>query len=197
MMKWWTIAFTILFIAFCLNLTSKQQRMKTCIEQFQRARSQAMHEHCINQGKAMMCTKLLPYVLSSYRDERDIQFTVAMLGVCRTAKDHAILWETARADSTDQEVRIICMAQLLSRDQLKVWGEITEKDIEMIAHSMPVHIVHWKYLLLKYSGSPPSVLNRDTFPERHKFKALFRDCLEKHRANETRRLMLNPEATPP
>jgi len=138
-----------------------------------------------------MTTKLLPYVLSRYRDERDIEFTVAMIDACRTTEDNDILWATARDAASRQQIRIICFANLLSRGYVEVWGEVTEADMEVIAVSMPVHIAHWRQLMLQYSGRSINFLRKDTYPERYYFKALFRECIEKYRADQTRLMMQN------
>lgn len=186
-----TITFAVITTAFVLVATNKHLRMKTCIQNFQVARGNLVREQSIARAKGIMDTKLLPYVLSRYRDERDIQFTAAMIGICRTKADNDILWFTARDATSRQQIRIICLANLLSRGYVEVWGEVTEADMEVIAVSMPVHIVHWRQLMLQYSGRSSNFLRRDTYPERHRFKALFRECIEKYRADQTRQMIQN------
>lgn len=189
MIKWWTIGSIVLVIALALLTGSKRMQMKTCYAQYQSTRSQTLRNKYVERGRGLMSTKLLPYILGNYRDERDIQFTIAMIAACRTADDNIILWDTVRNTPTGQQIRIVCMSQLLSRGFLEVWSEITEADIEMISSAMPVHVVYWKNLLLQYSGKPSKVLSKDTYPERHKFKALFRECIRKYKAEEEKRAL--------
>lgn len=186
-----TIALAVITTTFVMVGTNKHLRMKSLIQEYQVARGNLLKEQAIARGKGIMNTHLLPYVLERYRDERDIQFTVAMIGRCQTKEDNDILWATARDPRSRQQIRIICMANLLSRGYVEVWGEITEVDMEVIAVSMPVHIVHWRQLMLQYSGRSSNFLRRDTYPERHRFKALFRECIEKYRADQTRQMVEN------
>ena len=184
-----TIAFAVITTTFIMVATNKHLRMKTLIQDYQVARGNLLKEQSIAKGKGIMNTRLLPFVLSRYRDERDIQFTVAMIGRCRSTEDNDIPWSTARDANSRQQVRIICLANLLSRGYVEVWGEMTENDMEIIAVSMPVHIVHWRQLMLQYSGRSSNFLRKDTYPERHRFKALFRECIEKYRADQTQQMM--------
>jgi hypothetical protein len=196
-MKWTITILLIIIGALSIYSANKQRRMKVCIDSFQRSYSASGRAYFINQGREIMCTELLPYVLESYRDERDIQFTAAMIGKCRSKADNEILLETARTSPPGEQIRIVCMTQLLNRGHFHVWEEITEDDINMIALSMPVHIVHWRQLMLQYRGRPAYVLRRDTYPERHRFKALLRDCIEKYKAQEPLKLIPQAAAIPP
>lgn len=137
-----------------------------------------------------MRPELLPYILEIYSSGRDIEFAEAMVGACDNKVGADRLWKFVEDPETAPLVRTICMAHLLNRDELHVWSHITEQDIETIANSMPAHVVHWKTLLLKYTGKSRSALMRDTFPERHKFKALFRECIEIYTLKEQQRIEL-------
>ena len=85
-----TITFAVITAAFVLVGTNKHLRMKSCIQDFRLAQGNLRRESAIARGKGIMTTKLLPYVLSRYRDERDIEFTVDMIDVCRTTEDNDI-----------------------------------------------------------------------------------------------------------
>lgn len=189
MTKWVVIGIILFFIALGMMTSTKQQRMKSCFEKFQTTHNYQQRRKIIAQGKSIMDPKLLPYILSSYRDESDIEFTVAMIGLCQAHEDNDVLRAAVQDESLGRQVRIICMAQLFGRGYIDILGEVTDEDIEMIAISMPVHIIHWKQLLLNYSGKPRSLLNRDTFPERRIFKALFRDCISLHNVRELKKQM--------
>lgn len=194
MTKWVTIAIIILFTAGGLMMTTRKQRMAVCFEKFQTTSNFQPRRRIIERAKPIMHSKLLPYILNSYRNESDIQFTVAMIGLCTSHEDNDTLRAFARDPSTAQQVRIICMAQLFSRGYIDILGDVTDEDIEMIASSMPVHIIHWKQLLVHYSGRPRSCLYNDPLPERRRFKALFRDCIELHDIKEAKKRLLEKKA---
>ncbi len=189
-MKWYNlIIICAAFITLMLVATNKHLRMRSCIYDYQHAATPTGRTLCVVRGQMFMNTRLLPYVLDRYRDDRDVQFTVSMIAKCQSGEANRILWDKAVSSPPGSQIRVVCMAALLTRNQFKAWGEITDEDIEMIAVSMPVHIVHWRQILLKYSGAPMRSLAKDSYPERHKFKALFRECLEKYKAQETLRMM--------
>ncbi len=188
MMKWLAIAFSIICIVLGLHLTNKHRQLKECYRYYQFTSNPRLYGKYIRQGKKLMSSKSLPYLLD--RDERDIPFTVAMINVSRKSQDNQVLWAIVRDTPPGQQIRVVCMAQLLGRGVFSVWAEIQQADIDMIATAMPVHIVHWKNLLLQYSGKPDTFLKRDTYPERHKFRALFRECIEKYESDAARRKTL-------
>ena len=187
MMKWAAIAFAITCIMLGLYLTDEHRQLKECYRYYQATTKPQLQSLYIRQGKKLMGTRSLPYVLDNYRDERDIAFTVAMISVCRSAKDNRILWDRVHNIPPGEQIRVICMAQLLVRGFFEVWDEIDQADIDMIATGMPVHIVHWKNLLLQYSGKPDTFLRKDTYPERHKFRSLFRECIRQYQKDQEKR----------
>lgn len=188
-MKWFATAFVIIVACFAIVLNSKPYRLKQFYTQYRYTPSQYLRSKYVRQAKRLMSTKSLKYVLEQYRDERDVEFTVGMISVSRTGKDTALLWQTVRNNPPGTQVRVVCMAQLLQRGFFDVWDEIQKGDIDMLATSMPIHICHWRNILIQYSGRPSRYLAHDTFPERYKFKALFRECIEKYHIEETKRLM--------
>lgn len=172
----WIITF-IMMVLFVLFMTNKKLEMESIFNDYQYVKppwAKAMH---VERGREIMRPRLLPYVLNIYASGQDIEFAEAMVNACESQKGTEALWDIAANPETKPLVRTICLAHLLNRDQLWVWAEITPEDIETISSSMPAHVVHWKTLLLKYSGETQSALKNDTFPERHKFKALFRECI--------------------
>lgn len=188
-MKWAYSIFILIVLAAALIANNKHVRIKAMMRDFQIATNNPMREKHIARGLQIMNSALLPDVMNNYRDERDVQFTAAMIGACQDAKANRFLWETTRNNPPATQLRIISMASLLTRDQFDVWAELTQEDIDMIVLSMPVHVVHWRQILLKYSGRTKRFLRRDTFPERHKLRALFKECQERYKADETQRML--------
>lgn len=190
MIKW--IITAVFMIVFVLLLNNKKMEMRTVFNDYQYAKGPWNKEVHIERGKKVMRPRLIPLMLDMYADGKDIEFAEAMINSCVDPKATALLWETARDPESDPLVRTICLAHLVNRDELKAWTVITEEDIEVINTSMPAHVVHWKHLLVKNSGVTHAYLNKDTFPERHKFKAVFRQCIEsytlKEKAREAQRL---------
>ncbi len=189
MMKW--IITAVCMIGFILLLNNKQMEMRTVFNDYQYSKGPWNKSVHIEHGREVMRPRLIPFVLEVYASGKDIEFAEAMLDACREQKASDMLWEIALNPETQPLVRTICFAQLLNRDDLRVWSEITEADIEVINTSMPAHVVHWKHLLVKHSGITHAYLNKDTYPERHKFKAAFRDCIEMYKLKEQQREQLN------
>ena len=142
-----------------------------------------------------MRPRLIPYMLEVYSSGQDIEFAEAMIDACDSPKATERIWSIALNEQTQPLVRTICLAHLLNRNQLQAWTEVTDEDIEVISASMPAHVVHWKHLLVKYLGITHAYLNKDTFPERHKFKAAMRQCREQYTVQEAYRKKLNQEHT--
>ena len=188
MMKW--IFMFLCMIIFVLILTNKRLEMRTVYNDYQYAKGSGNKKVHVERGRETMRPRLIPYMLDIYSSGKDIEFAEAMIDACRDPKATHRLWEIALADDTDPQVRTICLAQLLNRGELRVWSEITEEDIEVINTSMPAHVIHWKHLLVKHADVTHAYLNKDTFPERHKFKATFR-CIEMYQLKEEQRESLN------
>lgn len=189
MIKWiFTLICTILFV---LLLTNKKLEMRTVLNDYRYARKPWSKEAQIDRGREIMRPRLIPAMIELYASGRDIEFAEAMIDSSRGPKATERLWQIALADDTEPLQRTICLAHLLNRDELRAWSEITEEDIEVISASMPAHVVHWKHLLVKHAGVTHAYLNKDTFPERHKFKAVFRKCIEMYRVKEEEREALN------
>ncbi|QBG49067.1 hypothetical protein EGM51_17295 [Verrucomicrobia bacterium S94] len=185
MIKW--IFTGICMIFFVLLMTNKKMEMRTIFNDYQYSKgywNKAIH---IERGKEIMRPRLIPYMLEIYASGHDIEFAEAMIDSCQEQKATDLLWEIALNEETKPLVRTICLAHLLNRDELRAWTEITDEDIEVISASMPAHVVHWKHLLVKYVGVTHAYLNKDTFPERHKFKATFRRCIEMYKVKEADR----------
>ncbi|MEI6891918.1 MAG: hypothetical protein V5783_07080 [Pontiella sp.] len=178
MMKW--IFTFICMIGFILLMTNKTMEMKTILNDYQYCKGPTNKEKNIERGRAIMKPKLLPYILEIYTAGYDIAFAEAMVGACDSPKATEKLWEIAHAEETPPLTRTISLAHLLNRNQLRAWSEVTPEDIEVISASMPAHVVHWKHLLVKNLGLTHAYLNKDTFPERHKFKAAMRKCIQQY-----------------
>ncbi len=192
MTKW--IATFIMMVIFCFFMTNKKMEMKTIFNDYQWAKKPWQKEMHVDRGREIMRHQLIPYMLEIYISGRDIEFAEAMIDECDSPEGTALLWKIAEDPETDPFARTICMAHLLNRDQLRVWSEVTEKDIELISASMPAHVVHWKTLLLKYTGRTQSAFKNDTFPERHKFKALFRECIKTYTLKEQQRAQVQKDS---
>ncbi len=186
MTKW--IATFIMMVIFVYFMTNKKMEMNTIFNDYQYAKKPWAKELHVDRARKIMRPRLLPYVLEIYAQGRDIEFSAAMVAACNGPDGIVRLWKFVDAPETDPFTRTICMAHLLNRDQLAVWSEITEADIEVISTSVPAHVVHWKTLLLKHTGGTQAAFKNDTFPERHKFKALFRECIKMYtRKNQQRK----------
>lgn len=188
MTKW--IATFIMMVIFVFFMTNKKMELQTIFNDYQYSKKPWVKELHVDRGREIMRARLLPYVLDIYSTGRDIEFAAAMVAECDGQEGTARLWKFIEDPKTDPFTRTICMAHLLSRDQLRVWSEITEADIELISASVPAHVVHWKTLLLKYTGGTQAAFKNDTFPERHKFKALFRECIQMYTLKEQDRTQL-------
>lgn len=191
MIKW--IFTAVCMVVFILFMTNKKMEMKTIFNDYQYSKTYWGKKVHIDRGREIMRPSLIPYMLEVYASAQDIEFAEAMIDACQEQKATDLLWEIALDDETDQLVRTICLAHLLNRDELRAWTEITEEDIESISMSMPAHVVHWKHLLVKYVGVTHAYLNKDTFPERHKFKATFRKCIEMYKVKEQHRKQLKTQ----
>ncbi|MDF7800199.1 hypothetical protein P4C99_12040 [Pontiellaceae bacterium B1224] len=185
MIKW--IVTIICMIGFVLLMNNKKLEMKSIYNDYLWAKGPWAKGQHVDRGRAIMRPSVLPYILEIYSTGQNIEFPEAMIGACDSDAGTARLWKYVDDPETDEFVRTICMAHLLNRDQLRVWSEITDEDIEFISASMPAHVVHWKTLLLKYTGETQSAFRNDTFPERHKFKALFRECIDMYKLKEEQR----------
>lgn len=196
MIKW--IFTALCMVIFILLMTNKKMEMKTIFNDYQYSKGYGNKHVHINRGREIMRPRLIPYMLDIYASAKDLEFAEAMIDACQEPKATALLWEIALDEETDQLVRTICLAHLLNRDELRAWTKITNEDIESINRSMPAHVVHWKHLLVKHTGVTHAYLNKDTYPERHKFKATFRECIEMYSLKEQEREQLktqylNPE----
>lgn len=185
----WIITF-ICMVGFVLLMNNKKLEMKSIFNDYQWAKGPWAKEMHVDRGREIMRPSVLPYVLEIYSTGQNIEFAEAMIGACKSGEGTARLWKFVDDPETDPFVRTICMAHLLNRDQLRVWSEITDADIELISASMPAHVVHWKTLLLKYTGRTQKAFKHDTFPERHKFKALFRECIQMYKLKEEQRMQM-------
>jgi hypothetical protein len=174
-------------VAFVLVMTNKKMEMKAIYNDYQFSKAPWAKEMHVDRGRAIMRPRLIPYILEIYTRGEDIEFAAAMIAACDSKEGTARLWKFIEDPETDPFARTICMAHLLNRDQLKVWSLITADDIELISASMPAHVVHWKTLLLKYTGKTQAAFKKDTYPERHKFKALFRECIKMYTLKERQR----------
>ncbi|MDF7808245.1 hypothetical protein P4E94_12400 [Pontiellaceae bacterium B12219] len=172
-------------------MSNKKMEMKAIFNDYQYAKSHVAKRVHVQRGREIMRPSLIPFALEIYATGNDIEFAEAMIASCDSDKATAMLWDIAQAEDTDPLIRTICMAHLLNRDQLWVWGQITDEDIETICGAMPAHVVHWKHILIKYSGKTHRYFKNDTYPERHKFRALFRECIETYEQKEEYRELLN------
>lgn len=191
MIKW--IFTAVCMIIFVLFLTNKKMEMKTIFNDYLYTKGYYNKAAHIERGKEVMRPHLIPYMLEIYASAQDIEFAEAMIDSCKEQKATELLWKIARDENTDSLIRTICLAHLLNRDQLQAWTEITETDIENINTSMPAHVVHWKHLLVKHIGVTHAYLNKDTYPERHKFKATFRRCIQTYKQKEAERKKINEQ----
>jgi len=182
-----------MMILFVLLMTNRKMEMKAIFNDYQFAKSSWGKELHVDRGRKIMRTSLLPYVLEIYGSGDDIEFAEAMVNACDSKEATDLLWKIAEDPKTKPLIRTICLAHLLNRHQLWVWSEITEQDIDTIATSMPAHVVHWKTLLLRDTGQPRSVFKNDPYPERYKFKALFRQCIETYTLKEQQRKRLRQQ----
>ena len=188
----WIFTF-ICMIVFVFFMTNKKMEMKTIYNDYQYAKGYWGKEIHIERGREVMRPRLIPFMLEIYSTAQDIEFAEAMINSCDSQKATDLLWEIALHEETEPLVRTISLAHLLNRDELRAWTEITEEDIDVISASMPAHVVHWKHLLVKYVGVTHAYLNKDTFPERHKFKATFRRCIEMYKLKEENRKKLKTQ----
>jgi hypothetical protein len=194
MIKW--IFTFICMIGFVLLMTNKKMEMKTIFNDYQYAKGPWKKEIHVDRAREIMRPRLIPYMLEIYSSGQNIEFAEAMLDACQGPKATERLWEIALTQETEPLVRTICLAHLLNRDQLRAWSEVTDEDIEVISASMPAHVVHWKHLLVKHLGLTYVYLNKDTFPERHKFKAAMRQCKEQYSVREDQRKKISPSQSP-
>ncbi|MDF7824146.1 hypothetical protein P4B35_08995 [Pontiellaceae bacterium B12227] len=191
----WIFTF-ICMVGFVLLMTNKKMEMKTIFNDYQYCKGPWNKELHVDRAREIMRPRLIPYILEIYTSGQDIEFAEAMIDACDSQKGTDYLWEIALDDETPQLTRTICLAHLLNRDQLRAWTEITEEDIESINTSMPAHVVHWKHLLVKYLGLTHAYLNKDTFPERHKFKAAMRKCIQQYSVQEEYRKKITESQIP-
>ena len=185
----WIITF-VLMVGFIFLMNNKKLEMKSIFNDYQFAKGPWAKEMHVDRGREIMRPGLLPFILEIYASGKDLEFSEAMVDACDSKEGTDRLWEFVEDPKTAPLVRTICIAHLLNRNELRVWSLITEQDIETVAASMPAHVVHWKILLFKYTGQPPIFLKNDTFPERHKFKALFRECIQTYTLKEQQRIQL-------
>ena len=194
MMKW--IFTLICMIGFVLLMNNKTMEMKTIFNDYQYCKGPWKKEQHVDRAREVMKPRLIPYILDIYTSGQDIEFAEAMIDACDSQKGTERLWEIALNEKTHPFTRTICLAHLLNRDQLRAWTEVTNEDIEVISASMPAHVVHWKHLLVKYLGLTHSYFNKDTFPERHKFKAAMRQCIQQYTVKEEYRKKIIPSQIP-
>jgi hypothetical protein len=177
-------------IIFVVIMSNKKLEMKSIFNDYQYSKGRMAKQVHIQRAREIMRPSLLPFALNIYATGQDIEFAEAMVSACQGPKAIEILWEIAQAEDTPPIMRTICLAHLLNRDQLWVWGQITEEDIDTICVAMPAHVVHWKHLLVKYTGKSYRYFRNDTYPERHKFRALFHECIETYEMREERKKLL-------
>jgi hypothetical protein len=191
MIKW--IFTFICMVGFVLLMNNKTMEMKTIYNDYQYCKGPWNKEMNVNRGREIMKPRLIPYILDIYSSGQNIEFAEAMIDECDSQKATERLWKIARDEETQPLTRTICLAHLLNRDQLRAWAEMTDEDIEVISASMMAHVVHWKHLLVKHLGLTHSHFNKDTFPERHKFKAAMRQCIQQYSIKEQSRQKQNQQ----
>jgi hypothetical protein len=185
----WIVTF-ILMVIFVVIMSNKKMEMKAIYNDYQFSKSHVAKRVHVQRGREIMRPSLIPFALDIYATGEDIEFAEAMVAAADSDKATEMLWDIAQAEDTPPIVRTICLAHLLNRDQLWVWGQITDEDIDTICEAMPAHVVHWKHILIKYSGKTHRYFRNDTFPERHKFRALFHECIETYELKEEHRELL-------